>query len=68
VKTYTVKTPLKHDEEDCKVGSTIELSEAAAAPLLAIKAVAPVTKADDTKADDTKADDTKADDTKAVKG
>lgn len=40
-KTYTVKSTLNHDQKDYPAGSTIELDDADAAPLLAGGAVEP---------------------------
>ncbi len=39
-KTYEVASPITHDGEDYAVGESITLEDKAAAPLLAVKAIA----------------------------
>jgi hypothetical protein len=41
VTTYTVLSPLEHDQEPYAVGESIELTPEQAAPLLGVKAIEP---------------------------
>jgi hypothetical protein len=44
--SYLVLLKVRHDETDYEAGSSIDLSADEAAPLLAVKAIAPTTPAD----------------------